>query len=28
MKDERSWTYVVDDPWSVSRHLRGGEASR
>ena len=28
MEDERRWTYVVDDPWSVSRHLKGGEASR
>jgi len=28
MEDERRWTYVVDDSWSVSRHLKGGEASR
>jgi len=28
MEDERRWTYVVDDPWSVSLHLEGGEASR
>jgi len=28
MEDERRWTYVVDDPWGVSRNLKGGEASR
>jgi len=28
MEDKRRWTYMVDDPWSVSRHLKGGEASR
>jgi len=28
MEDERKWTFVVDDPWSVSHHLKGGEASR
>jgi len=22
MEDERRWTYVVDDPWNVSRHLK------
>jgi len=28
LEDERRWTYVVDDPWSVSRHLKSEEASR